>query len=215
MNQEIEKDLLLLGSTAIYDDLQDNLKDTLDYFLKTGIKVWVLTGDKYETAKSIAFSSKLILPNNKIYEFNNIENKDIIDKKLNEYILDYDLRENENKKDNSNNNNSDNNDDNDKDIYNDNNYDNNDNDNIFDTILVNKNSIELNQSNQNNQNNQKNENNQNNKNYKIRYSIIIGSEQLDIIQNDKVLENKVIKNMKKYKKFKKNFKKLQKNYKKI
>jgi magnesium-transporting ATPase (P-type) len=178
--------LLLLGSTAINDELQDNLKETLDFFLKTGIKVWVLTGDKFDTAKSIAYSSKLILPNNKIYEFNDIYNKDNINKKLNEYLLDYDLRENKNKKNNNNSNN----------YYNDSNYNNynnsneNDNDNynnykdnINDSILRSNNSIELN-----------NQNNQTNMNYKIRYSIIIGSEQLKIIKNDEILENKVYKN---------------------
>ena len=47
---EIEVDLELIGSTAIEDKLQDEVKDTLQSLKQAGIKVWVLTGDKVETA---------------------------------------------------------------------------------------------------------------------------------------------------------------------
>ena len=50
----------MLGSTAIDDQLQDEVAECLESFIKTGIKVWVLTGDKVDTAKSIAFSCKLL-----------------------------------------------------------------------------------------------------------------------------------------------------------
>ena len=56
----IENNLYLLGATAIDDKLQDNVGACLESFIKTGIKVWVLTGDKVDTAKSIAFSCKLL-----------------------------------------------------------------------------------------------------------------------------------------------------------
>ncbi|TPX51822.1 hypothetical protein SeLEV6574_g00051 [Synchytrium endobioticum] len=56
----IETDLIYLGCTAIEDRLQDQVSETLDYLLKCGIKVWLLTGDKQETAINIATSSKLI-----------------------------------------------------------------------------------------------------------------------------------------------------------
>ena len=58
--ESIENNLTLLGATAIEDKLQDNVGECLECFIKTGIKVWVLTGDKVETAKSIAFSCKLL-----------------------------------------------------------------------------------------------------------------------------------------------------------
>ena len=45
--------------TAIEDELQDNLKDTLDMLIDAGIRVWMLTGDKTETAINIAKSSGL------------------------------------------------------------------------------------------------------------------------------------------------------------
>lgn len=46
----------LLGATAVEDALQDNVRDTLESLRHAGIKVWVLTGDKVETALNIALS---------------------------------------------------------------------------------------------------------------------------------------------------------------
>ena len=46
----IEKPLLLLGATAIEDKLQDGVPGTIADLKKAGIKIWVLTGDKLETA---------------------------------------------------------------------------------------------------------------------------------------------------------------------
>lgn len=57
---EIEKDLDLLGATGIEDKLQEGVPETIDKLRKAGIKVWVLTGDKQETAIQVAYSSKLI-----------------------------------------------------------------------------------------------------------------------------------------------------------
>ncbi|XP_054730850.1 phospholipid-transporting ATPase IF [Anastrepha obliqua] len=52
----IERNLELLGSTAVEDALQDDVADTLISLQKADIKVWVLTGDKVETALNIALS---------------------------------------------------------------------------------------------------------------------------------------------------------------
>lgn len=60
VNEEIERDLELIGSTAIEDKLQDGVPDTIKYLRQAGIKVWVLTGDKVETAINIGFSSGLL-----------------------------------------------------------------------------------------------------------------------------------------------------------
>ncbi|KAJ3046996.1 hypothetical protein HK097_000331, partial [Rhizophlyctis rosea] len=49
----IEKDLTLLGATAIEDKLQDGVPDTIATLMQAGIKVWVLTGDRQETAINI------------------------------------------------------------------------------------------------------------------------------------------------------------------
>lgn len=53
---KIETGLDLLGATAVEDALQDNVRDTLVSIREAGIKVWVLTGDKVETALNIALS---------------------------------------------------------------------------------------------------------------------------------------------------------------
>ena len=56
----IEKDLFLLGATAIEDKLQDGVPDTIATLAQAGIKLWVLTGDRQETAINIGYSCKLI-----------------------------------------------------------------------------------------------------------------------------------------------------------
>ncbi|XP_055894681.1 probable phospholipid-transporting ATPase IA isoform X6 [Biomphalaria glabrata] len=56
----IEKDLQLLGATAIEDRLQDGVPETIDILSKADIKIWVLTGDKQETAINIGYSCKLL-----------------------------------------------------------------------------------------------------------------------------------------------------------
>jgi phospholipid-transporting ATPase len=56
----IERDMFLLGATAIEDRLQDGVPDTIHVLQQAGIKVWVLTGDRQETAINIGMSCKLI-----------------------------------------------------------------------------------------------------------------------------------------------------------
>ncbi|KAK4231056.1 putative type IV phospholipid-transporting ATPase [Podospora fimiseda] len=56
----IERDLTLLGGTAIEDRLQDGVPDTIELLGDAGIKLWVLTGDKVETAINIGFSCNLL-----------------------------------------------------------------------------------------------------------------------------------------------------------
>eukprot|EP00743_Colponemidia_sp_Colp-15_P004221 GILK01004553.1.p1 GENE.GILK01004553.1~~GILK01004553.1.p1 ORF type:complete len:1297 (-),score=268.93 GILK01004553.1:216-4106(-) len=62
VSAEIERDMDLVGSSAIEDKLQDGVPDTIELLLKAGIRVWVLTGDKQETAIEIAKTCKLIGP---------------------------------------------------------------------------------------------------------------------------------------------------------
>uniref|UniRef100_A0A8B9KFP6 Phospholipid-transporting ATPase n=1 Tax=Astyanax mexicanus TaxID=7994 RepID=A0A8B9KFP6_ASTMX len=56
----IEKDLLLLGATAIEDRLQSGVPETISTLMRADIKIWVLTGDKQETAINIGYSCKLV-----------------------------------------------------------------------------------------------------------------------------------------------------------
>ncbi|KAF5915723.1 hypothetical protein HPG69_011536, partial [Diceros bicornis minor] len=57
--EEIEKDLMLLGATAIEDKLQDGVPETIITLNKAKIKMWVLTGDKQETAVNIAYACNI------------------------------------------------------------------------------------------------------------------------------------------------------------
>uniref|UniRef100_A0AAY4BEJ3 Phospholipid-transporting ATPase n=1 Tax=Denticeps clupeoides TaxID=299321 RepID=A0AAY4BEJ3_9TELE len=58
--EEIEKDLMLLGATAIEDKLQDGVAHTIEQLAKADIKIWVLTGDKQETAENIGYSCNML-----------------------------------------------------------------------------------------------------------------------------------------------------------
>lgn len=51
--EEIESELILLGATAVEDKLQDGVPETISNLAKAGINLWVLTGDKQETAINI------------------------------------------------------------------------------------------------------------------------------------------------------------------
>ena len=57
---QLEQELMLIGGTAIEDRLQDGVPDTISLLAHAGIKLWVLTGDKVETAINIGFSCNLL-----------------------------------------------------------------------------------------------------------------------------------------------------------
>jgi len=67
----IETNLILLGASAIEDKLQDNVPESIATLRQASIKVWMLTGDKQETAINIGFSCKLLT---RIYFFKLIIN---------------------------------------------------------------------------------------------------------------------------------------------
>jgi phospholipid-translocating ATPase len=48
--------------------LQDDVKSTLELLRNAGVKIWMLTGDKVETARCIAISTKLVARNQYIHE---------------------------------------------------------------------------------------------------------------------------------------------------
>ena len=52
----------IVGATAIEDRLQDGVPETIANLGKAGIKLWVLTGDKRETAIEIGYSTKVLTP---------------------------------------------------------------------------------------------------------------------------------------------------------
>ncbi|WWD21912.1 hypothetical protein CI109_106400 [Kwoniella shandongensis] len=60
VSSRIENDLILLGATAIEDKLQDGVPETISDLKRAGIKVWVATGDKLETAVAIGYTTNLL-----------------------------------------------------------------------------------------------------------------------------------------------------------
>ncbi|GAB2272075.1 hypothetical protein Dimus_006894 [Dionaea muscipula] len=56
----VECNLRLLGATGIEDKLQNGVPEAIESLRQAGIKIWVLTGDKQETAISIGLSCKLL-----------------------------------------------------------------------------------------------------------------------------------------------------------
>ncbi|XP_073690210.1 phospholipid-transporting ATPase VD isoform X2 [Garra rufa] len=64
--ERLEINLTLLGATGIVDRLQEEVPETIEALQEAGIKVWVLTGDKQETAINIAFACKLLRPTDHI-----------------------------------------------------------------------------------------------------------------------------------------------------
>ncbi|KAJ1404945.1 P-type ATPase, subfamily IV, partial [Sesbania bispinosa] len=60
VSDSIEKNLILLGATAVEDKLQSGVPDCIDKLAQAGIKIWVLTGDKMETAINVGFACSLL-----------------------------------------------------------------------------------------------------------------------------------------------------------
>lgn len=60
LDDELEQGLTLLGGTAIEDKLQQGVPDSISILSDAGIKLWVLTGDRIETAINIGFSCNLL-----------------------------------------------------------------------------------------------------------------------------------------------------------
>uniref|UniRef100_H2ZWK6 Phospholipid-transporting ATPase n=1 Tax=Latimeria chalumnae TaxID=7897 RepID=H2ZWK6_LATCH len=65
--EEIETNLFLMGATAIEDKLQDGVPETISTLAKADVKIWVLTGDKKETAENIGYACELLSDVKKIY----------------------------------------------------------------------------------------------------------------------------------------------------
>ncbi|KAG7381055.1 hypothetical protein PHYPSEUDO_006489 [Phytophthora pseudosyringae] len=59
---EIERDLTLIGASAVEDKLQVGVPETISLFQKAGIKIWVLTGDKLETSLEMGKLCRVVTP---------------------------------------------------------------------------------------------------------------------------------------------------------
>ena len=77
---EIEKDLNFSAITAIEDKLQDKVPETIEMLIKADIKVWMITGDKEETAIEIGKSCNLITSETELISFFDLDLLKIEDK---------------------------------------------------------------------------------------------------------------------------------------
>ena len=68
--EELEHDCEVLGVTGIEDKLQEDVPATLSVLRQAGIKVWMLTGDKQQTAEEIGRSSGLISQDDRVHYIN-------------------------------------------------------------------------------------------------------------------------------------------------
>lgn len=65
--EQIEQCLDLLGASAIEDKLQEGVPDTIDKLRRANMKIWMLTGDKRETAINIAHSAQICKPESEVF----------------------------------------------------------------------------------------------------------------------------------------------------
>uniref|UniRef100_A0A3Q3W1N7 Phospholipid-transporting ATPase n=1 Tax=Mola mola TaxID=94237 RepID=A0A3Q3W1N7_MOLML len=65
---QVETGMNLIGATAVEDRLQEEAAETMEALQGAGIKVWVLTGDKMETAKSTCYACRLFQRNTELLE---------------------------------------------------------------------------------------------------------------------------------------------------
>lgn len=73
----LEHDLELLGLTGVEDRLQKDMKPSLELLRNAGIKIWMLTGDKVETARCVAVSSKLVARGQYIQTVTKVRTRDV------------------------------------------------------------------------------------------------------------------------------------------
>ncbi|KAK4631346.1 putative phospholipid-transporting ATPase NEO1 [Fulvia fulva] len=76
VKQHLERDLELLGVTGVEDKLQPHVKPSLELLRNAGIKIWMLTGDKVETARCVAVSSKLVSRGQHIHTIAGLKRRD-------------------------------------------------------------------------------------------------------------------------------------------
>ncbi|XP_067373673.1 phospholipid-transporting ATPase IG isoform X4 [Channa argus] len=65
---QVETGMSLIGATAVEDRLQEEAAETMEALQEAGIKIWVLTGDKMETAKSTCYACRLFQRNTELLE---------------------------------------------------------------------------------------------------------------------------------------------------
>lgn len=85
LQEEMESQLYLIGCTAVEDMLQENVPQTIAALQLAGINVWMLTGDKMETAENIGFTTRLLSAGQTIFRFPSNE-AEVLSEKLQQYL---------------------------------------------------------------------------------------------------------------------------------
>ncbi|KAL2828195.1 hypothetical protein BDW59DRAFT_143334 [Aspergillus cavernicola] len=75
VSEYLEHELELLGVTGVEDRLQRDVKPSLELLRNAGVKIWMLTGDKVETARCVAISAKLVARGQYIYTVTKVKDK--------------------------------------------------------------------------------------------------------------------------------------------
>ena len=93
LQNEIEENLHLIGATIVEDKLQDQVPETIRDLRLAGIKIWMLTGDKFSTALNIGLSCNLISNDMKIFKIRGEknENMDFLIEDFSKYYNEHDV----------------------------------------------------------------------------------------------------------------------------
>mmetsp|Transcript_9832 Transcript_9832/g.14665 ORF Transcript_9832/g.14665 Transcript_9832/m.14665 type:complete len:1003 (+) Transcript_9832:12-3020(+) len=83
--ESLEENLSSLGVTGVEDKLQHDVPQTIENMRNAGMSVWILTGDKVETAECIAISTRLKTKNQRFYEICNVRDPLELEAKFKEY----------------------------------------------------------------------------------------------------------------------------------
>uniref|UniRef100_A0A8C7QUW1 Phospholipid-transporting ATPase n=1 Tax=Oncorhynchus mykiss TaxID=8022 RepID=A0A8C7QUW1_ONCMY len=92
---QVETGMSLIGATAVEDRLQEEAAETMEALQRAGMKVWVLTGDKMETAKSTCYACRLFQRGTELLELTVRTLEDggrRREERLHEVLLDYHKR---------------------------------------------------------------------------------------------------------------------------
>ena len=73
---ELERDLDLVALSGVEDKLQQDVRPTLEMLRNAGIRVWMLTGDKVETATCIAISARLVSKSETMHTIANVKTRE-------------------------------------------------------------------------------------------------------------------------------------------
>ncbi|KAI9669850.1 MAG: putative aminophospholipid-translocase [Caeruleum heppii] len=77
IDEHLERDLELLGVTGVEDKLQRDVKPSLELLRNAGVKIWMLTGDKVETARCVAVSARLVARGQYVHIITKLKRKDL------------------------------------------------------------------------------------------------------------------------------------------